>query len=198
MSGSYEFVRGYPTQESARRAYDDADYCRAVQAYKFFFPTVAFWTGSARLEALGIEPSRQVAMMTGSPKQLVYTPNSDTPYAFGPIDLRDGPVVIEVPPGVIMGAVNDHNQLWVLDYGVPGPDGGKGGKHLLIPAGYDDEVPAGYYAGRSTTNKVTVLLRALPIGGDNTAANELIKSVRFYPLDSSKSWPETEWIDISQ
>jgi hypothetical protein len=65
----YEFVRGYPTEETVETAYDDADYCRAVQAYKFFYPTVAFSTGFVALSAVGVKTNQQGAMMTGSPKQ---------------------------------------------------------------------------------------------------------------------------------
>ena len=35
---SYEFEQGFPTAETVQRAYDDADYCRAVQAYEFSDP----------------------------------------------------------------------------------------------------------------------------------------------------------------
>jgi hypothetical protein len=35
---SYKFERGFPTAETVQRAYDDADYCRAVQAYEFSDP----------------------------------------------------------------------------------------------------------------------------------------------------------------
>ena len=37
----YAFERGFPTDETIRQAYDDADLNRAVQAYKFFYPTVS-------------------------------------------------------------------------------------------------------------------------------------------------------------
>ena len=55
----YEFVDGYPTEETVQRAYDDADYIRALTAYKFFYPTVSFSVGFANLVALGFEPSAQ-------------------------------------------------------------------------------------------------------------------------------------------
>jgi hypothetical protein len=196
-TGHYEFVGGYPTPETVQKAYDDADYCRAVQAYKFFYPSVAFTAGYRSLTALGIEANRHVGMMSGSPRQLVFTPNSDTPYAFVPLDLSAGPIVIEMPPGPIMGAINDLNQQWVMDYGVPGPDAGKGGKHLLLPPGHDTDVPPGYYVGRPTTIRVTALLRALPVHGDNAAANALMKTVRFRRLDAPQAF-ETQWIDISE
>ena len=35
------------------------------------------------------------------------------------------------------------------DVGLPGPDGGKGGKFLLLPPGYKGEVPDGYFVYRS-------------------------------------------------
>jgi len=101
---------GFPAADEVRRAYDDADLNRAIQAYKFFYPTVAFSTGYANLRALGILENQHVAMLSGSPKQLIFTANADTPYAFAPLDLRSGPVVIELPPGPIMGAINDLNQ----------------------------------------------------------------------------------------
>lgn len=37
----YEFVGGYPTQMTIQKVYDDADLNRAIQAYKFFYPTVS-------------------------------------------------------------------------------------------------------------------------------------------------------------
>ena len=41
--------------------------------------------------------------------------------------------MIELLPGPLIGAANDLNQRWVMDLGLPGPDAGKGGKHLLVP-----------------------------------------------------------------
>jgi len=192
----YTFVNGYPTPETVRRAYDDADFHRAVQAYKFFYPTVAFASGYLRLTELGLTPNHHIAMMMGSPKQVVFTPNSDTPYAFAALDLGAGPVVIELPPGPIMGAVNDLNQQWVMDYGVPGPDAGRGGKHLLLPPGYVGEIPDGFHAARSTTNRVTALLRALPVGGDINAAQDLMKRITFRRLADQQAW-DVEWVDIN-
>ena len=37
----YTFEQGYPTPETVRQAYDDADLNRAIQAYRFFYPTVS-------------------------------------------------------------------------------------------------------------------------------------------------------------
>ena len=48
----------------------------------------------------------------------------------------------------------------------------------MLPPGYDGEVPEGVNAGRPTTNRVLVLLRALPQGKDMAGAIELMKSVK--------------------
>jgi len=50
------------------------------------------------------------------------------------LDLKkDGPTVIEIPPGTGPGTVNDAFFRFVTDTGPPGPDRGKGGKYLIIP-----------------------------------------------------------------
>jgi hypothetical protein len=36
----YMFHGGFPTPETIEKAYDDADLDRAIQAYRFFYPTV--------------------------------------------------------------------------------------------------------------------------------------------------------------
>ena len=37
----YKFERGYPAAATAERAYNDTDLARAIEAYKFFYPTVS-------------------------------------------------------------------------------------------------------------------------------------------------------------
>ncbi len=191
----YKFVNGYPTKETVQKAYDDADLNRAIQAYKFFYPTVAFSSGFEAFKTLNVKPNESGVVTMGTPKQIVFTPNSDTPYSFVPVDLTNGPVVIDMPAGPIMGAINDMNEIWIMDYGLPGPDAGKGGKHLILPPEYKGKTPEGYYVGKSTTNKVVLLLRALPVKGDLNKAFDLIKTVKIHALDNS--WTINKWIDIS-
>jgi hypothetical protein len=193
----YTFEGGFPTLETVRRAYDEADLNRAVQAYRFFYPSVsimATWKGNLRG---GVVPNEVHAFMQSTPETLVFTPNSDTPYIGLALDLSDGPVVVELPPGLLMGAVNDLNQRWVMDLGLPGPDKGQGGKHLFLAPGHAGEAPDGYHAARSTTNRVLVLVRALPQHKDVEAAIALMKSVKVYPLDAEGSAGEPDWVTLS-
>ena len=192
----YDFRGGYPTPETIEMAYDDADLMRAVEAYKFFFPSVSIvgtWKGNL---TAGLIPNKTFLIMQGSPKQVVLTPNSDTPYAGVNIDLSEGPMVVELPPGPLMCVVNDLNQRYVMDMGLPGPDGGKGGKHLIAPPGYDGPIPDGYFVGRPSTNRVLFMLRAIPPHGDAQAAISLLKAAKLYPLNKPADWTEPTWTPV--
>lgn len=68
--------------------------------------------------------------------------------------------------------------------GLPGPDAGRGGRHLLLSPGYDREIPDDYHVARATPCRLNAGVRSLPVGGDVEAANELIRTV-----GSSRSTP---------
>ncbi|MEJ1242537.1 DUF1254 domain-containing protein [Chryseolinea sp. T2] len=144
----------------------------------------------------GCVPNQTFAIMDGAPAQVAFTPNSDTRYAGLPLDLSNGPIVMELPAGPIMSAINDMNQLWIMDAGMPGPDKGKGGKHLILPPGYTGRIPAGYYVGKSTTNHVLVLLRAIPLTGGPEAGEAMMKTVKVYPL--GKAPIALNWVRLNE
>jgi hypothetical protein len=52
-------------------------------------------------------------------------------------------MIVELPPGNLIGFVNDHNMRWIFDMGNNGHDKGQGGKHLILPPDYQGNVPAG-------------------------------------------------------
>jgi hypothetical protein len=193
----YRFEGGFPTPETVQRAYDDADLVRAITAYRFFFPSVSgsmIYRGN--LEA-GMVANQISAVVENAVGLRCFTPNSDTPYGGLMLDVSDGPMVIELPPGALMGTVNDLNQRWVLDMGLPGPDRGEGGKHLLLPPGYAGDVPEGYYTGTPTTYRMIGLLRALPPHGDLKAGIALMETAKVYPLRPPEGWTEAGWADLS-
>jgi len=167
----YAFVRGFPSPATIAQAYDDADLDRAIQCYKFFYPTVsgaAIVRGNAEI---GIVPNKVFGVLDCGPDQLVFTANSDTPYGPLMLDLSIGPMVVELEPGPLIVCSMDVNQRWVADMGLPGPDAGKGGKHLLLPPGYSGTVPGkGYFIHPTSSNRQIVGARALPVNGDVAGA----------------------------
>src|SRR5215831_13871933 len=182
-SPPYQFKGGFPTPETVNRAYDDADLNRAIQAYRFFYPNVSVYGLLAGFEPLGAKYNQTAVVLESLPRHVLFTPNSDTPYASIPIDLTTGPVAIELPEGPLLGVANDLNVRWVMDVGRPGPDAGKGGKHLILPPGYTGQVPSGFFTGQSTTNRLILIVRSLPIGGDIQAALARLNTVKAYPLN---------------
>src|SRR6476469_68564 len=101
----YTFKGGYPTLETAEAAYDDSDLNRAIDAYKLFYPPVSFSAGVLAMEKSGVKVNSSAAFIDARPRQLVFTANSDTPYAVIPRELKEGPIVVELPPGQLMCVV---------------------------------------------------------------------------------------------
>jgi hypothetical protein len=178
----YVFERGYPTPGTVQHARDDADFQRAVTAYRFWYPAVSVEGIFNGNRAVGIEDNKAIGIAAAGPRQVGFTLNSDTPYGSGALDLEHGPMVIEVPPGPYIGLADDHYQGWILDLGLPGPNEGKGGKHLILPPGYKGEVPRGYQVGRSSSFKVLLAVWALPVGGNVQAAMDELRKIKVYPL----------------
>ena len=181
----YEFKDGYPTSEAAQKVHDDADYQRAITAYRFWYPAVSVEGIFNGNRAIGIKDNGGIGIVAAGPRQVGFTLNSDTPYGSGVVDVKDGPMVIELPPGAYIGLVDDHYQGWVLDMGLPGPDAGKGGKHLILPPGYKGEVPPGYFVGHSLSYKTMFAVRALPVKGDVKGAMDALRAVKIYPLSEA-------------
>ena len=131
-NGGYAFERGFPSDETMRQAYDQADLNRAIQAYKFFYPTVSGAAIVRGNEQIGVIPNKVFGILDCTPEQLVFTANSDTPYGPLLLDLSVGPLVVELEPGPLIVCSMDINQRWVADMGLPGPDGGRGGRPCQV------------------------------------------------------------------
>jgi hypothetical protein len=194
----YVFEGGFPTAETVARSGEEADFERAVTAYRFWYPTVSVEGIFNGNREVGLADNEAIGIASTGPLQVGFTLNSDTPYGAGTLDLSDGPMVVELPPGAYIGLVDDHHQRWVMDIGIPGPDAGKGGRHLVLPPGYDGEVPDGYFVGRSSSFKCLLAVRALPLGGDIDAALTALQAVKVYPLATAEAPALARIVDMTQ
>jgi len=138
-------------------------------------------------------------------KNQTLTPNPDAVYFMPFFDTKDvGPVVLEIPPadegGSITGSVMECWQAALEDVGPAGVDKGKGGKYVILPAGYKDKIPDGYIAMPSDNYQGYALLRSiLQTGGDAGVAKAVAyaKGIKIYPLSQAASPPATILIDAS-
>ena len=178
------FERGFPRQGEGQRVRDEADFQRAVTAYRFWYPTVSVEGIFNGNREGGMADNESIGIASTGPRQVGFTLNSDTPYGAGTLDLSQGPMVIELPPGAYIGLVDDHHQRWVMDLGIPGPDQGRGGKHVVLPPGYDGDPPEDHHVGRCSSLKALLAVRALPIGGDLPKALDALRAIKIHPLSN--------------
>jgi hypothetical protein len=81
------------------------------------------------------------------------TPNNTTPYIVTHWTVKDGPIVVEIPPATkdvaIFGTLMDAWQRPMDDVGGAGRDKGRGAKYLLVPEGYTGPLLPGPMVPRS-------------------------------------------------
>ncbi|QNK03649.1 DUF1254 domain-containing protein [Dyella telluris] len=196
--GALDFKGGYPTPETTTRLRDAVTLNRAIDVYMAQMPTVswyAVWKGVA--EAGSKQPNQMVIwenLMDAN--TLLLTGNTETVYGLAAIDLRKGPVVIEVPPKML-GGFSDIRQTEIIGIGPPGADKGQGGKVLLLPPGYSGSVPSGYIVGHSETNHVVFGVRGFLVEGKTDEAVALMKKTRIYALADAAHPPQQTFINGS-
>jgi hypothetical protein len=183
-----EFPGGYPTSESAQRLFDELDFQRAVQVYLWALPAMnvdAMRLGSEAAFGAGnhILPVWKDRLNT---RTRVTTPNSDVVYAMSYLDLKDGPLVVEVPPK-LQGMFCTFWHRPLCDVGFVGPDKGKGGKYLLLPPDFKGEAPDGYFTFTSETYRVFLFWRGFLVDGKTDQAVAIIEQTKVYPLGKKDS-----------
>ncbi|MGF1686063.1 DUF1254 domain-containing protein [Photobacterium japonica] len=192
--GTLSFNDGIPSQQTSQKVYDFLDTSRAAEVFLQAIPMASLEALRLGHATLGITQSNQVLLfdklMDSNP--LFLTGNTDTVYASAFLDLeRDGPTVIEVPPGMGPTTVNDAFFRFVTDLGIVGPDKGKGGKYLILPPDYKGEVPDGYFVAQSTSFTNWFIARGFLQDGKPTAATDAFKQhLKIYPLAKKATPPK--------
>jgi hypothetical protein len=122
--GTLKFFDGFPDKASVEKLYDNLDFQRAVQAYLLALPPVSQAANRNPIRALGpVSGTVPIFEQLMDSRSVFLTANTNTVYSWAWLDLRNGPLVVEVPPKVL-GAVNDMWYRWVTDVGITGPDKG--------------------------------------------------------------------------
>jgi hypothetical protein len=81
-------------------------------------------------------------------------------------------MVLDIPVGML-GAFNDAWFRYIGDVGPFGQDKGQGGKYLLLPPGYEGEIPDGYFVLKSRTYRVWAFMRGSITNGLEPAAQNI-------------------------
>jgi hypothetical protein len=200
--GTLEFFDGLPSLETTQLVYDNLDFLRGVEVFLNGIPSASLEGLRTGHETMGVANSNQmlIADQLLDSDPLFLTGNTDTVYCSGFLDLeRDGPTVVEIPPGCGPGTVNDAFFRFVIDMGAPGPDRGQGGNYLILPPEFDGEVPDGYFVAQSPSFVNWVILRGFLVDGKPDAASMMFKNgVKIYPLKDKDNPPQMEFISFSK
>ena len=100
--GGLEFRDGFPTRATSQLVYDHLDFLRGVEVFLNFLPAASLEAMRLGMASLGATAANQVVILDRllDSNPLFLTGNTDTVYVSGFLDLeRDGPTVVEVPPG---------------------------------------------------------------------------------------------------
>lgn len=196
--GTLEFFDGMPSEETVQKTYDFLDVSRGVQAFLNGMPAASIQAMLEGLKDAGVKPG-DIGIFESlmDARTLFLTPNSTTQYITGEIDLKDGPVVMEINAPVL-GCIDDAFFRYVTDIGLTGPDKGAGGKYLFVGPGYEGKIPDGYIVIHSPTYRNWLLLRAFVINGDLQASVEQFKNnYKSYPLAQADNPPVQKFVDLS-
>ncbi len=197
--GTLNFFDGLPDEETVTKVYDNLDRIRATQAFLDMVPLASIEGLRRGMTSVGVDASHKILLYNDlmDSNSLFLTGNTDTIYAIGMLDLqRDGPTVVEIPPGAGPGTVNDAYFRFVIDMGAPGPDRGKGGKYLILPPGYEGDVPEGYFSVESPTYVNWLPLRGFLVDGKTDAAVEMwTNGLKIYPLSRKDNPPQLEVVN---
>ena len=136
-------------------------------------------------------------------KNQTLTPNPDALYFMAFYNTKDGPVVLDLPPGDADGSFNGNIvtvwQMPLEDAGLLGIDKGKGGKFLVLPPGYKEKPPEGYVPLHSDTLGGYMLFRANFKSHAEADVQKSIaygKQMKVYPLSAAANPPATVFSDV--
>ena len=196
--GTLNFFDGVPDKATCEKVYDNLDFMRGVEVFLNTMAAASTHANFVGLRSVGCDNHTVLIHEDRvDAKTLLLTANTQTATLWSPLDLKAGPLVVEIPPGVL-GLADDHWMRHITDMGLSGPDKGSGGKYVFLPPDYQGQTPDGYFVGRSRTFNMTCGLRGFTIKGDTRPAVEgFHKQFKIYPLDQAGNPPPTKIINGS-
>ena len=200
-----EYKLGVPTEETAKKMFDELAYQRAVQVYLWGLPAVGMQQyriadqdamggglDEYKLTYLGDLMKNNIEHVTGNP---------DSMYVEAFLDTHHGCIALEVPPG-LPGFIDDMWQQPVIDViSQVSPSG----KYVVVPPGWQGEAPASFVVVRPNTYVSWLALRGgveqKPSGPDTTTAVALMNTeLKIYPLSAANNptaMPKLQFFNIS-
>lgn len=204
MKAQIEPIGGQPApgaKPSVNDLEDQVAYQRAFEAVIWSQPLLGIYGLRRGMFALGIKDNAIMAMSKpATARHELLSANNATPYIAANADLRNGPVVLEIPAasskGVLYGQVVDAWQETIADVGPSGIDQGKGGKLLFLPPGYKETAPGGYIVIPSQNYRIAFAFRSIRLPGMSDGdAQAYAQTLKMYPLAEASNPKSTRFVD---
>ena len=131
--GTLKFHDGLPDKETIQKVYDNLDFVRGVDAFLLGIPAANVQGLRRGFIEGGFPPNQGFGISEGlaDARSLFLTPNTVVVYTWGIIDVKEGPMVLQVPPGVL-GILDDAHFRFVTDLGLVGA---RPGQRRQVPGG---------------------------------------------------------------
>jgi hypothetical protein len=179
-------------------------YSRAIEAVVWAMPLLNYNQYRKGNEAIGVKLNHiGYYSKIQDWKFQTATPNNTTPMINFFWNIKDGPIVIEMPPATesvkIFGTVMDSWQRPIDDVGAKGRDQGRGGKYVLVPAGYDGPLLPDSYTYEQRTNYGFAVLRAIIPDASPESLKQVValaKKIKIYPLSEANNPPKNNYVDM--
>lgn len=183
----HDFSNGYPLKETQEKLLNEMDFQRACQIYLWAMPLVSMaqWQ-YAHENQLGAENGQIVYFKTYKDKLGGLTFNETTPYVISFIDLNEGPWVIELPEGEMIGGVVD---FWQITFAQFNP---KGKYVICSDKDKDVNVPEGYEMLKSPSKNILIGFRI--ISSDEQEQKRMLDGTRVFPLKEISNPRPRGWI----
>ncbi|WP_237334545.1 DUF1254 domain-containing protein [Vibrio breoganii] len=195
--GELSYTDGAPSADTTLKANRFVDVADAVRVFLSGIPVASIQGLLAGHESVGMVPNQTIAISEQmlNAKSLWLTANTTTPYVTSEIDVKNGPVVLEVGTP-ILGLLDNAAFKFVSRVGVTHPqDKGKGGKYFIYHSSYTGEIPEGMIPVETDGYQHWLLVRIVTTP-DNVEADvqKLKDTMKLYPYGME---PKTEFMNIS-
>jgi len=196
--GELKMEDGVPTVKTSDLIYDNLDFQHGVISFLSGIQVASM--EAMRKGLLTFGPANKTVLLFEElmdSKALWLTPNTTSVYMVMWLELKDEPYVLETPADVL-GIIDDHWFKYVADFGRLGDDKNQGGKFLIVPPGYEGEIPEGYIVKHTNTFGNWVIWRGFQKDGSPKPAVDLTKKVfKAYPLSEKDNPTPVNFVNVS-
>ena len=195
--GELNYTDGAPTEETHAKVQDFVQVSNAVRVFLSGIPVASIQGLLLGHESIGMKPNQTIAISEDNldANSLWLTANTTTPYITSEIDVKNGPVILDIPTPVL-GLLDNAAFKYVDRIGVTHPDNvAKSGKYFVRHSSWKGEVPEGYIEVVSEGYQHWLLLRLVSSPEEMQESIETLKATtKLYPYGEEN---KTEFINIS-